>query len=134
MARLRAWRDKSGLRATLRIGASRRAQSSAAPATSRDLAQDRHGAVVIGGSISGAISDLTGSYQAAFLNGIAWNLLNMSIVFWFLLGRPRWRDSARQLGVDLSPSRTSKAFARFELQNGLYIDQPRTADSDPKLP
>jgi hypothetical protein len=89
MARLRAWRDKSGLRATLRIGASRRAQSSAAPATSRDLAQDRHGAVVIGGSISGAISDLTGSYQAAFLNGIAWNLLNMSIVFWFLLGRLR---------------------------------------------
>jgi hypothetical protein len=25
--------------------------------------------------------------QAAFLNGIAWNLLNMAIAFWLLLGR-----------------------------------------------
>jgi hypothetical protein len=34
---------------------------------------------------------LTGSHQAAFLNGIAWNLLNMAIAFWILLGclRPR---------------------------------------------
>ena len=38
--------------------------------------------------MSGAIFDLTGSYRAAFLNGIAWNLLNMSIAFWLLLGRP----------------------------------------------
>jgi hypothetical protein len=41
--------------------------------------------------MSGAIYDLTGSYRAAFLNGIAWNLLNMAIGFWLLLGhlRPR---------------------------------------------
>jgi MFS family permease len=44
-----------------------------------------------GGWMSGVIYDLTGSYQAAFLNGIAWNLLNMSIAFWLLLGRIRPR-------------------------------------------
>jgi MFS family permease len=33
-----------------------------------------------GGWISGAIFDWTGSYHAAFLNGIAWNLLNVVIV------------------------------------------------------
>ena len=47
--------------------------------------------MAIGGWLSGAIFDLTGSYQAAFLNGIAWNLLNMSIAFWLLLGRLRPR-------------------------------------------
>jgi MFS family permease len=44
-----------------------------------------------GGWMAGAIYDLTGSYQAAFLNGIAWNLVNMSIAFWLLLARPRPR-------------------------------------------
>ena len=38
--------------------------------------------------MSGAIFDLTGSYQAAFLNGIVWNLLNLAIALW-LLGQPR---------------------------------------------
>ena len=33
------------------------------------------------------IFDLTGSYQAAFLNGLGWNLVNVSIVTW-LLFRP----------------------------------------------
>lgn len=42
-----------------------------------------------GGWMSGAIYDLTGSYQAAFLNGIAWNLVNMSIALWLLMGRLR---------------------------------------------
>jgi MFS family permease len=45
--------------------------------------------MALGGWMSGWIYDLTGSYQAAFLNGIAWNLLNMSIAFWLLLGRLR---------------------------------------------
>jgi MFS family permease len=40
-----------------------------------------------GGWMSGAIYDLTGSYQAAFLNGIAWNLVNLSIALWLLLAR-----------------------------------------------
>ena len=38
-----------------------------------------------GGWISGVIFDLTGSYQAAFLHGLAWNALNMSIAFTLLL-------------------------------------------------
>jgi len=43
--------------------------------------------MALGGWLSGEIFDLTGSYQAAFLNGIAWNLLNMSIAFWLLMSR-----------------------------------------------
>ena len=38
--------------------------------------------MALGGWMSGAIFDLTGSYKAAFFNGIGWNLLNLSIVFW----------------------------------------------------
>ena len=35
--------------------------------------------MALGGWMSGWVFDLTGSYQAAFLNGIGWNLLNLSI-------------------------------------------------------
>jgi len=49
--------------------------------------------MAIGGWMSGEIYDLTGSYQAAFLNGIAWNLLNMSIAFWLLWDRRRLRTA-----------------------------------------
>ena len=38
--------------------------------------------MALGGWLSGWIFDLTGSYKAAFLNGIAWNLLNLSIALW----------------------------------------------------
>jgi len=41
--------------------------------------------MAIGGWMSGAIFDLTGSYRAAFLNGLAWNMLNGGIVVWLLL-------------------------------------------------
>src|ERR1019366_8362619 len=41
--------------------------------------------MALGGWLSGAIFDLTGSYQAAFLNGFAWNILNVSIATWLLL-------------------------------------------------
>jgi MFS family permease len=41
--------------------------------------------MALGGWMSGAIFDLTGSYQAAFLNGLGWNLLNVSIAAWLLL-------------------------------------------------
>jgi MFS family permease len=50
--------------------------------------------MALGGWLSGAIFDLTGSYDAAFVNGIAWNLLNVSIALW-LLGRARRRPALR---------------------------------------
>jgi MFS family permease len=46
--------------------------------------------MALGGWMSGVIFDVTGSYQAAFLNGIAWNLLNLGIAVGLLRrpGRP----------------------------------------------
>jgi len=41
-----------------------------------------------GGWISGLVFDFAGSYRAAFVNGIAWNLVNLAIVGWLTL---RWR-------------------------------------------
>ena len=37
--------------------------------------------MALGGWMSGKVFDLTGSYDAAFVNGIAWNILNLSIAF-----------------------------------------------------
>jgi MFS family permease len=46
--------------------------------------------MALGGWLSGWIFDMTGSYKAAFVNGIAWNLLNLSITGWlFLRLKPR---------------------------------------------
>ena len=48
--------------------------------------------MALGGWMSGKIFDLTGSYHAAFINGIAWNLLNLTIavfLYW------RYRRSQR---------------------------------------
>jgi MFS family permease len=42
--------------------------------------------MALGGWMSGLVFDLTGSYRAAFLNGIAWNAMNLCIAF-FLLRR-----------------------------------------------
>ena len=40
--------------------------------------------MALGGWMSGAVFDLTGSYRAAFINGIAWNFLNVAIVGFLL--------------------------------------------------
>jgi MFS family permease len=43
--------------------------------------------MALGGWLSGEVFDLTGSYTAAFINGVLWNLVNLSVVLW-LLRRP----------------------------------------------
>ena len=40
--------------------------------------------MALGGWMSGKVFDLTGSYHAAFINGIAWNLLNLAIAITLL--------------------------------------------------
>ncbi len=55
--------------------------------------------MALGGWMSGAVFDLTGSYRAAFLNGIAWNLLNVGIVLWLLwrlrrMSRPEMQSAS----------------------------------------
>ena len=47
--------------------------------------------MALGGWLSGVIFDLTGSYKAAFVNGVAFNLLNVSIVLFLL-----YRDTRRR--------------------------------------
>jgi MFS family permease len=54
--------------------------------------------MALGGWMSGEIFDLTGSYQAAFANGIAWNLLNVVIAV-LLLRRSRPARMQPAMGV-----------------------------------
>jgi MFS family permease len=54
--------------------------------------------MALGGWMSGAIFDATGSYQAAILNGLAWNGLNLLIAAWLLLRGRR----ERRAGVALA--------------------------------
>jgi MFS family permease len=49
--------------------------------------------MALGGWLSGVIFDYSGSYKLAFLHGVAWNLLNMAIAFWLLIGRLRPKAS-----------------------------------------
>ncbi|MFN3891607.1 MAG: MFS transporter [Beijerinckiaceae bacterium] len=46
------------------------------------------GGMALGGWISGFIFDMTGSYRLAFVNGLAWNLVNLAICA-FLISRQR---------------------------------------------
>jgi MFS family permease len=53
--------------------------------------------MALGGWMSGKVFDLTGSYQAAFVNGIGWNLLNLGIVLLLItLVRRRGRGATAQ--------------------------------------
>jgi MFS family permease len=51
--------------------------------------------MALGGWLSGALYDLTGSYRAAFLNGIAWNVLNVSIMTTLLMRARRGLQQAQ---------------------------------------
>ena len=51
--------------------------------------------MALGGWMSGAIFDWLGSYRAAFINGVAWNLLNVAIALWLLR---RYRAAKLNLG------------------------------------
>ena len=51
--------------------------------------------MALGGWMSGAIFDWTGSYRAAFANGIAWNALNLAIVGFLIYRARSGRPSAR---------------------------------------
>ena len=56
--------------------------------------------MALGGWMSGKVFDLTGSYDAAFVNGIVWNALNLAIVLWLLWRvRPRRPDAASRRGL-----------------------------------
>ena len=54
--------------------------------------------MALGGWMSGKVFDLTGSYDAAFLNGVGWNLLNLTIALW-LLARVRRERRAGAHGL-----------------------------------
>ncbi|MDB6000883.1 MAG: major facilitator superfamily 1 [Rhizobacter sp.] len=49
--------------------------------------------MALGGWMSGAVFDATGSYHAAFINGIGWNLLNMTIAVTLLVRTMRMRTT-----------------------------------------
>ncbi|MDP1753847.1 MAG: MFS transporter [Reyranella sp.] len=45
--------------------------------------------MALGGWMGGVLFDMTGSYRAAFINGIAWNLLNGAVAWWLLMRQNR---------------------------------------------
>jgi predicted MFS family arabinose efflux permease len=59
------------------------------------------GGMALGGWLCGALYDLTGSYQAAFASGVAWNLLHLALAVWLLQRAGRHRTGAPGAGVPL---------------------------------
>ena len=56
--------------------------------------------MALGGWMSGAVFDWTGSYRAAFVNGVAWNLLNLAVVLFLLW---RWRGLRQSVARSSAP-------------------------------
>jgi len=54
--------------------------------------------MAVGGYLSGVIFDYFGSYRMAFLNGLAWNLVNLSVVCWLMLRARRSVPPAQLAG------------------------------------
>ena len=84
--------------------------------------------MALGGWMSGEIFDLTGSYQAAFLNGIAWNLLNISIASFLLLRSRRGMRAGDRLTRATRPHRTEQKF-RIHSQVLFFPDRRRVCAS-----
>jgi len=52
--------------------------------------------MALGGWMGGVMFDMTGSYRAAFINGIAWNVLNAAIAWWLLSRQMRRPPSSER--------------------------------------
>ena len=52
--------------------------------------------MALGGWLTGEIFDWTGSYKAALLNGISWNILNMILIglLWIQPMRLKFREAS----------------------------------------
>jgi MFS family permease len=50
--------------------------------------------MALGGWMGGMLFDMTGSYRAAFINGIAWNVVNAAIAAWLLMRQSRHAAAA----------------------------------------
>lgn len=59
----------------------------------------------LGAWMAGEIFDLTGSYHAAFLDGVFWNAVNIAIVAWLLQRILRWRAKIASAAAHLPPRR-----------------------------
>ncbi|UZF94553.1 MFS transporter [Bosea sp. NBC_00550] len=55
--------------------------------------------MAVGGYLSGVIFDYFSSYRMAFLNGLAWNLVNLSVVCWLMLRSRRASSPAQLVGA-----------------------------------
>ena len=45
--------------------------------------------MALGGWMGGVLFDWTGSYRAAFINGIAWNIMTVSLAWWLVARQAR---------------------------------------------
>jgi MFS family permease len=70
--------------------------------------------MALGGWMSGRIFDITGSYRAAFINGIAWNLLNLAIAL-VLLRRVQRGDAKKRSGTE--PPASHRKTGRADLRS-----------------
>ena len=75
--------------------------------------------MALGGWMSGKVFDLTGSYHAAFLNGIAWNVLNLSIALFLLARTSGWIGRRPLPSADMSPPGRPKGEFRSAQHEGL---------------